>query len=274
MRPQNVCILNVGTPRTIAHPTVAATFMLFRQNLVADNHRVFTFLWLSDSAAANAKKFAHRAAEASNSASALIASAAWHKVLGFYAPTLINVSAADLPCHYRGCRAFLCTNKYAGPENPSSFMSQRFKVMLAFRTAKAYAAARSFAFDWYIRTRTDLLHLQPLIHLAQVPLEFLALRLDLGFALGVDAPRALAWRLFWAREERLALLLLLQLLLLLRLGHFIHEQGLVGSLHGVLDLFLHSLELIGVDISRRLAVKRACGALQRRAHCRLLLPRG
>lgn len=174
MMPQRVAILNVGTPRTMAHPHVAASFALFRRSLVRDGHIVHTFLWLSDGIVSHVNANngdQHRQYETRASASKLLVSDMWQRVAGEYDATIVNVSTASIPCHYRGCRSFYaCSTKIktelGGPESQSSFLAQRFKVALAYRTAKAWATQNSVAFDWFVRTRTDLLHLQELAPLS------------------------------------------------------------------------------------------------------------
>ena len=136
MQHQRVALLTIGQPRSAAHPAVAASFDLLRSSLLRDGHSVSHFMWLTPP---------HTPLRSDD--------AGWLRALEVYKPTVLRFANDTLPCR-PACRIRCDTH---GHDSAIEWLRQFYAVHRAYQFAKAYST-----FDWFIRLRPDLLHLEPL----------------------------------------------------------------------------------------------------------------
>ena len=196
-----VAIITVGQPRAVAHPSAAASFALMRSSLLG--HRGSTvnhFMWLSEAPPPRN----HRKQLTRTEKQALLwaqpldrASQQWLNALAVYLPVRLIISNATLPCRPQcGLRCNVMAH-----DAPIEFLRQFYSISRAWHEVLSYereamggAAHRcrvplssspppphlllppllSDALSamprgsWYMKTRPDLLHLQPLLPLASL----------------------------------------------------------------------------------------------------------
>lgn len=165
-----VAIITVGQPRAVAHPSAAASFALMRSSLLG--HRGSTvnhFMWLSEAPPPRN----HRKQLTRTEKQALLwaqpldrASQQWLNALAVYLPVRLIISNATLPCRPQcGLRCNVMAH-----DAPIEWMRQFFAVSRAWHLVLAYErdAMSGAAHSWYIKTRPDLLHLQPLVQLSSL----------------------------------------------------------------------------------------------------------
>lgn len=146
-----VAIINAGMPRNVGHPLVAASFALMCSSLHKAGHRVLTYLFLSNSNGVGGER--------SGMAATTVGSRLWEQTLRIYEPTRVLVSDDALPCKYKDCIAYPCSRAHDSTYN---WLAQFYKLRLAYRMALEDAASKGLVIDWFVRVRTDMLHLQPL----------------------------------------------------------------------------------------------------------------
>lgn len=139
--PLSVALITVGQPRTIAHPAAAASFALMRTGLLHDGHVVSHFMWLTPSSTPLDE-----------------GSRPWQQTLAIYEPRFVRVSNETLECRPQ-CRIRCDTN---GHDTQINWLRQFFAVHRAYRAVREYSEVHGTPFDWYIKLRPDLFHLQPL----------------------------------------------------------------------------------------------------------------
>ena len=150
-----VAILAVGLPRTMGHAAVAASFHLIRSSLTRAGHNVSVLLWLS----ATTKN------GVGGHASVDKWKRSWPLVYGpMYSAARVWVSDETIPCN-PSCRHLVGSCEANGPTFPGT-MFRRYeitgKIVLAISRLQEFERERCRSFDWVLRTRPDLLYLQPL----------------------------------------------------------------------------------------------------------------
>lgn len=151
----SVAVITVGQERALAHPVVAASYVLARSTLLRDGHSVHHFIWLSP--------------EVGHGRPAPISaeySVAWRSALELYQPTLLIHSNATMQCKPECKLRCLPPTAAVGHDTPLNWLRQFFAVYQAYSAARDYGRANKIEYSWYIKRRPDLLHLQPLPSLA------------------------------------------------------------------------------------------------------------
>lgn len=137
-----VALITVGQIRSLLHPGVAASFALMRSSLLRDRHAVSHFMWLSPSESSFDE---HQSA--------------WLRVRSIYRPLLLllpNVTE-DICRPQCGVR---CDRN--GHDDPINWLRQFYSVGRAYQAVQRWSVRNAQTFDWYVKLRPDLLHLQSL----------------------------------------------------------------------------------------------------------------
>ena len=139
--PLRVALITVGQPRTIAHPAAAASFALMRSSMLSDGHAISHFVWLTPSTM--------RLDESAQG---------WQDALAIYKPHFVRFANESVDCR---SQCHIPCNAY-GHDSQMNWLRQFFAVHRAYRAVREYSRERGIVFDWYIKLRPDLFHMQPL----------------------------------------------------------------------------------------------------------------
>lgn len=160
-----VAVLTVGQPRTVAHPIAAASFALFRSSLVLGGNNVTHLMWLVQGAPSHRPRSKRSKAQrlAMEWAQPLDErSRSWRLVLPLYTPTRLVITNETLTCRPQ-CRIRCDTLAH---DAPIEWLRQFHAVASAWRSLMDFERSTGQFHDWYVKTRPDLVHLQPLPSLA------------------------------------------------------------------------------------------------------------
>ena len=146
-----IALLTVGQRRSIAHPAAAASFALFVSSL---RQRYDHFIWLSPDDSR------------SPTAAPKLMGQGWKAALKIYRPVILMESNETMPCRQE-CK--LRCVEHVGHDSQLNWLRQFYAVHRAYLAAREYGQARGIEYDWYIKRRPDLLHLQPLPPLEDFP---------------------------------------------------------------------------------------------------------